>query len=371
MDSIKTLVLSGGGGRGAFHAGVYRYLSETQKQFVDTAHQAEWKPDIIVGTSIGAVNGAAIAQGYSAEELVEFWLDLREKDIQGLPPGMSWLARVIVNRLMKTLIGTRLDPVDPSFSTASQTPNHWLPIPGIGRWASLLDTGPLQKTLQTKMKFDSDKIHHSLTTLLINTTNIHTGELRIFSNKPIYKKETGEVRKDVVSGISIKRVLASCSIPLVYPWTVDEATGETYWDGAVVSNTPLGAAFDAAGDISVDIPMEIVVVLMTPWRYQQDQNHREMPGNIGEGITWALDWALLASFRERLALIEAYNQLARIGQQTGDAELSKYREAKVIIVAPDDFFPAARILDYDERNGKLIDLGYQAAEKAFQRQFPI
>ena len=46
----RALVLSGGGGRGAYHVGVLRFLEEH-----------EWEPDIIVGTSIGAVSGAAIA----------------------------------------------------------------------------------------------------------------------------------------------------------------------------------------------------------------------------------------------------------------------------------------------------------------------
>ena len=43
----KALVLSGGGGRGAYHIGVLRFL-----------HEHEWFPDVVVGTSIGAVNGA-------------------------------------------------------------------------------------------------------------------------------------------------------------------------------------------------------------------------------------------------------------------------------------------------------------------------
>jgi NTE family protein len=67
--TIRTLVLSGGGGRGAFHAGVYKYLSETAKTGVKQSHSGPWTPDIVVGTSIGAVNGAAIVQGISAEEL--------------------------------------------------------------------------------------------------------------------------------------------------------------------------------------------------------------------------------------------------------------------------------------------------------------
>ena len=93
MEPIRTLVLSGGGGRGAFHAGAYQYLMEAGKSGVDADHAAAWSPDIVVGTSIGAVNGAAITQGLTPTELNRFWLSLREKDIEGLPPGMRWLAR--------------------------------------------------------------------------------------------------------------------------------------------------------------------------------------------------------------------------------------------------------------------------------------
>ena len=42
-------------------------------------------PQVVVGTSIGAVNGAAIVQGFSPAELEKFWLSLEEKDVHGLP----------------------------------------------------------------------------------------------------------------------------------------------------------------------------------------------------------------------------------------------------------------------------------------------
>lgn len=57
MRPIRTLILSGGGGRGVFHAGVYHYLSRESKAGVDLNHLGSWLPDIVVGTSIGAVNG--------------------------------------------------------------------------------------------------------------------------------------------------------------------------------------------------------------------------------------------------------------------------------------------------------------------------
>ena len=58
--TIRTLILSGSGGRGAFHAGVCEYLCQKKPK---------WDPDIVVGMSIGAVNGAAIMQGISSGRL--------------------------------------------------------------------------------------------------------------------------------------------------------------------------------------------------------------------------------------------------------------------------------------------------------------
>ncbi len=67
----KALVLSGGGGRGAYHVGVLRFLEEH-----------EWYPDIVVGTSIGAVNGAAIASGHTSHSLWALWKRLKTDDVQ-------------------------------------------------------------------------------------------------------------------------------------------------------------------------------------------------------------------------------------------------------------------------------------------------
>ena len=69
--NTRALVLSGGGGRGAYECGVYKYLEEI-----------DLLPDILVGTSIGAINAASIASGRSAAELGAAWLATRTKDVQ-------------------------------------------------------------------------------------------------------------------------------------------------------------------------------------------------------------------------------------------------------------------------------------------------
>jgi NTE family protein len=382
MGTIRTLVLSGGGGRGAFHAGVYQYLMQRHKPGVNDAHQGAWQPDIVVGTSIGAVNGAAIVQGIQADDLLTFWRSLRERDIQGLPPYMSGLSRWVANKVMKNTIGVQLPQVAVKDATSPKPDDRWEILPGLGkfgaltlgRWMSLLDTGPLRRTLETRLGLKQELIEASRSTLLINATNVSTGQRVTFSNQPIYKRDSSERRSDVHHGITVERILASCSIPLLYPWTRDEISNAYYWDGAVVANTPLGVSLDAANLYSKnpDDKMEVVVVLMTPWRDDDVSIPNELPklpGNFTEAITWVLDWALLASFRERLDLIDAYNKLARIGRNLKDKELSKIREVEVMIVAPQDFFPAARIIDYDEYTDTLIRFGYEAAECVFQKEF--
>jgi NTE family protein len=382
VEPIRTLILSGGGGRGAFHAGVYKYLMQSEKKSVSSEHQGAWQPDIVVGTSIGAVNGAAIVQGVSPHDLERTWLSLREHDIQGLPPGMKGLSRWIANAAMRQIIGVPLPGVPANQATSPVPSKYWSPLPLlptwladrlIGRWINLLDTGPLKRTLHEKLHFNPQAIAASSQTLMITATNVQTGERMIFSNKPIHQRANLEPRQDVAVGITADRVLASCSIPLVYPWTFDPETKAYYWDGAVVANTPLGVALDAAQNHPVDVPMEIVVVMMTPWWEPGETvplRARELPGSFNEAITWTLDWALLSSFRDRLHVIEFYNQLASQERAEGRTPLN-YRQVKVVIVAPKEFFPAARIIDYDAESESLISQGYAAAEAAFQKNWAL
>jgi predicted acylesterase/phospholipase RssA len=63
------LVLAGGGSKGAVEAGI---LDVIMKKII---------PDVIIGISVGSVNGAAIATGIPTQSIVNSWLKLRKKDI--------------------------------------------------------------------------------------------------------------------------------------------------------------------------------------------------------------------------------------------------------------------------------------------------
>jgi len=380
-DSVRALILSGGGGRGAFHAGVYKYLMKNYKVNVNSNHAGSWEPQIIVGTSIGAVNGAAIAQGMSADQLVEVWKSLEEKDIQGLPPGMRGIARWVARAIFKEVMDTKLPQIPPKDATSPIPKEYWPPLPLlpnwiaerlVGHWINLLDTGPLRKTLFTRFGLDENQLAASEKALLIAATKVRTGERVMFSNREVKDHKRGEMRRDVFSGITADRILASCSIPLVYPWTFDAETESFYWDGALVANTPLGAAIDMMGE-DTHVPAEVVVVMMTPWWESGDPapyNAVSEPKSFGDAITWMLDWMLLASFRENLKMIRAFNDLALRERQESKPPY-QYRLVKPIIVSPMEFLRAERIIDYDgDVSAKLIDEGYKAAKYAFEKAFP-
>ncbi|MCA9980996.1 MAG: patatin-like phospholipase family protein [Anaerolineales bacterium] len=327
----RALVLSGGGGRGAFHVGALKFLQEH-----------EWFPDIVVGTSIGAVNGAAIASGHDARSLWSLWKRLRTADVQ--EPNIKGLQD-----------------------------------------GYLLDTSPLAKTLEREGWLDTARINSedAAVHLRITATEVDTGKLQVFGNSPDMRSKGATQER-----IEIKHIISSCSIPLVYPAT--KMNKHMYWDGATVSNTPLSAAIDAGAE-------EIVVVLMTPWGDESEAV--KMPESLLEAAGLALDWALLGSFRSDLKMFYQVNELVRmqaenIRLRTMIAELysrmgdtsaaEQYADRNhdgipdifekqlrdlpnPIIIAPEQPIPALRIVSYTpDGHEDMYQQGYKAAKAAWR-----
>lgn len=274
----RALVLSGGGGRGAYECGVYKYLEE-----------ADLVPDILVGTSIGALNAAAIASGKTARELEEAWLSTRTRDIHRF-----W----------------RLRP-----------------------WNAIYDTSPWYRTLHRFVDFDA--LARTEKRLLVTATEVEKGDLRIFDNREIT--------------FTPEHILASCSIPLVYPWT---RIGDShYWDGAVMANTPLAAAINAGAD-------EIYVVLLSP----VGERYIPLPRWPWQAFAVMLDLALSATFENDLKQLERINQF--VAQQADE----KHRYIRCRVIIPSREIGLTQILRYDPKvSRELIDLGYEDARRTLQR----
>ena len=404
---IRAIILSGGGGRGGFHVGAYEFLAEMG-----------WDPEIVIGTSIGAVNGALITEGYTPRDLRNFWLgsddptapNLHEVNhIEGLSARMRPFSRWVTRQIMHYVLQDRLKLAQPGNSPEAHT--GWKALPDIrvdeetnssrkmhlvsfinrlfGDSVNLLDTGPLRETLRQALFLkdekewigkDSEKI------LLINATNVRNGRHEIFSNRAIDGMDLPEQsffssKDEVQHGIRLDHIMASASIPGVYPWT--RIKGEYYWDGAIVNNTPIGAVIDAAHalDPTGKRPLEVVCVLLSPWHdpLEGNQAFNELPMNFMDTINFSLDWMLLSSFREQLKLFTMMQEMGKAMHAAGGEtpELLRWREIKFLVTAPDprkvypgNSYPMWRIIDYDRSlTEKLIDHGYERTKSAYEKGF--
>jgi NTE family protein len=208
------LVLQGGGALGAFQAGVYQAMVEAGLQ-----------PDWVAGISIGAINAALIA-GNAPEarldKLRAFWEQVSTPDIPdffGLTD--QWLrgdlGRGFLNRLNA---GSVLFKGADGFFTPRLPPPYFFP-PGTVEATSWYDTGPLRSTLENLIDFD--RINSGEMRFSIGAVNIRSGNLTCFDS--------------TTHTIKPEHIIASGALPPGFPPV--EVEGEFYWDGGLVSNTPL------------------------------------------------------------------------------------------------------------------------------------
>ena len=209
----EILLLQGGGALGSYHAGVYEGLAE-----------AGMMPTWVVGISIGAINSAIIAGNppeRRIERLREFWDRVSAYAPLPLPSEFDPI-RPLLDRLSVWFGATYGIP---GFF-APRLPSPLL-VPAADPSAlSFYDTSPLEQTLKDLVDFDllnSGKLRLSL-----GATNVRTGESKYF--------DTRDTR------ITPKHVMASGALPPAFASV--EIDGEEYWDGGLVSNTPITYVWD-------------------------------------------------------------------------------------------------------------------------------
>jgi NTE family protein len=213
------LLLQGGGALGAYQAGVYEALTE-----------ADLHPDWIAGISIGAINGALIA-GNAPEERVDklraFWEQVTAK------PGCDWSecwfpAKGDAARQWRNQKSAYLALVSgASGFFTSRFPAPWLHAPGTMEATSAYDTSPLRATLERLIDFD--RINASRMRLSVGTVNVRSGNFVYFDT--------------TTHTIGPEHIMASAALPPGFPAV--EIEGEHYWDGGLVSNTPLQWVVDS------------------------------------------------------------------------------------------------------------------------------
>jgi len=204
------LVLQGGGALGAYQAGVYQAL-----------HEHGLTPDWVVGTSIGAVNGAIIAGNERAtrlERLRTFWDEVAHSDLLDMRKVPDPARRL--NTMFTTLDSVAKGV--PGLYTLRWFNPFFAGWPVEAESASFYDTGPLEETLTRLVDLQCLNASSGIR-LTVSAIKVTCGRLENFDT----------ARQPV----SIKHVMASGALPPGFPPV--RIDGDLYWDGGLYSNTPL------------------------------------------------------------------------------------------------------------------------------------
>ncbi len=206
----RVLVLQGGGALGAYQAGVYQALDE-----------AGISPDWVIGTSIGAINAALIAgskPGDRLPKLKEFWRRVEHKSFLGAPLP-NWFTAAARN-MMTVATGI------PSFFAPTPAAFFSMHSPLGPERAGYYSTDALESTLTELI--DWDLVNNGAMRLTVGASQVRTSEMVYFDSRD--------------GALDTRHVMASGALPPAFPAV--RIDGELYWDGGILSNTPVEVVFD-------------------------------------------------------------------------------------------------------------------------------
>lgn len=213
VEAKRVLVLQGGGALGSYQAGAY-----------DALCSHGFDPAWVAGISIGAINAAIIAgnpKERRVERLKEFWKKV-SSPVMWRPVLKGEQSRTIFNETSAAFVATFGVP---GFFTPRVPPAPLWPR-GTPQAISYYDTAPLRETLGRLVDFDL--INSKQVRLSIGAVNVRTGNFAYFDN--------------ATQKIGPEHIMASGALPPGFPPV--EIDGEHYWDGGLVSNTPLDYVLD-------------------------------------------------------------------------------------------------------------------------------
>ena len=230
---MKTgLVLSGGGARGAYEAGLVAGLVDVLGLRPDQPPPFE----IYAGTSVGAINAAYLAAhsdrgDLAVEGLVSAWTQLTLRE------------HLRVDALRFLGLRDRL-----SFARDEGL---------FGR--SLLDPKPIYRVIRESIPWD--RLHHNVRrgrvkALVVPALHIASGRTHLFTELApgeAFRPSKAQARQPICGEITSEHVLASSSLPLIFPACAID--GVYYCDGGLRFNTPLSSAIRSGADRLVVVPL--------------------------------------------------------------------------------------------------------------------
>lgn len=259
----SALVLQGGGALGAFEFGAVQAL-----------YERNITPDIIAGVSIGAVAAVLLARPIQSlgplGALEAFWKKVTLR-AYSFPPPLRPYASFLGN---------------PHFFTLRPDFFAW-PLTG-PFWTYLYKTTPLKDTLRELVDLEKLKQPDAEPSLLMSATNVQKGQIEYFDSRK--------------GNLSLDQVLASGSLPPAFPIT---KVGEnSYWDGGLFDNTPLGAVLDQF-DPAADVERTIYVVNLFP-------NSGPIPDNMLAIVERMKNLQFANKTLEDIKLLCRFNEVAKL-----------------------------------------------------------
>jgi NTE family protein len=313
------LVISGGGARGAYEAGVLSVLAPVMEKRGEM-------PTIFIGTSVGAINSAYIAatRHLPAEEALagglDRWTSIRKGQV---------IRPILARQVPLTLV---------------RYAGEILSLPGV-RLPSLLDPKPLENNLPEWIDWKS--LHKNIRSglvesLAIVTTAASTGRTVAFvesSKSP--KLHRSHVIDYVPARLNDEHVRASAAIPILFPPIRVESPREVrgwYFDGGTRLNTPIKPALDLGADRLVVIGMDSVTDIG-----DEPGRHEAEPPDFGDGALHVLHGMLVDPVVEDMRILGNINMFFTNGQpptkgerrakdgrrrEDGSEAARRYREAR-------------------------------------------
>ena len=307
------IVLQGGGALGAYEYGVLKALYETRPHFT---------PAVVTGISIGAINAAVLvgAKEDPIGTLDNVWRH-RFTSLQALPTPVKALSEYLippeVQKYLSVWGNSGMYQLRPEFLCAPLLAS------------SIYTLAPLRQTLEEVV--DLRKLNcKDETRVAVCAVNVATGELKTFNNQV---------------GLTLDHIVASGSLPPSFPMTAID--GQYYWDGGLVTNTPMSLAInylEALEEGDPQVRRELIVVELFPMQAQLPQTLGDVMNRAAQlsfTSKLTLDQQLFAKFNDFVDLVQTIDRVLQalptpeaqqIREHPGYAELVRHQKIDAFTV---------------------------------------
>jgi NTE family protein len=306
MDELKKstlgLVLSGGGARGAYEAGVIHYMRTVMLE----QDGLDRRFDVICGSSVGAINACFMGASshnlkYQGEQIYKLWENIRQESVY--KRSMASLTKLISSStagIFHNFFSSRLS------ETRRQDK--------IAHFKGVLDTSPFVEFLNKNLPWKQISLNiqnQLIKAVSVIVTNIHTGKVELYMDKHEDIIYTGR-QAFHVSSLEPKHALASAAIPILFPSI--RIKGNYYCDGGLRMNTPLAPAIQLGAD------KILVIGLHQPQETsglddQRGQVLYDVPPTLGELLGQVLKSVMVDRLDYDVAQMMRLNHLIDAGEK--------------------------------------------------------